>query len=41
MKVGFWIWDFHVFETEVQMIMGLIGKRRKEREMTRGKEGKL
>ena len=29
MKVGFWIWDFHVFETEVQMIMDLIGKRRK------------
>ena len=29
MKVGFWIWDFHVFETEVQMLMDLIGKRRK------------
>ena len=29
MKVGFWIWDFHAFETEVQMIMDLIGKRRK------------
>ena len=29
MKVGFWIWDFHGFETEVQMIMDLIGKRRK------------
>ena len=29
MKVGFWIRDFHAFETEVQMIMDLIGKRRK------------
>ena len=29
MKVGFWIWDFHAFEIEVQMIMDLIGKRRK------------
>ena len=29
MKVGFWIWNFHAFETEVQMIMDLIGKRRK------------
>ena len=29
MKVGFWIWDFHGFDTEVQMIMDLIGKRRK------------
>ena len=29
MKVGFWIKDFHAFETEVQMIMDLIGKRRK------------
>ena len=29
MKVGFWIWDFHAFETELQMNMDLIGKRRK------------
>ena len=29
MKVGFWIWDFHAFKTKVQMIMDLIGKRRK------------
>ena len=29
MKVGFWIWDFHAFEIEVQMIMDLIGKHRK------------
>ena len=29
MKFGFWIWDFHAFEIEVQMIMDLIGKRRK------------
>ena len=29
MKVGFWIWDFHDFETELQMIMDLIVKRRK------------
>ena len=29
MKVGFWIWDFHAFEIEVQMIMDLICKRRK------------
>ena len=29
MKVGFWIWDFHAFEIEVQMNMDLIGKRRK------------
>ena len=29
MKVRFWIRDFHAFETEVQMIMDLIGKRRK------------
>ena len=29
MKVGFWIRDFQVLETEVQMIMDLIGKRRK------------
>ncbi|KAK9987362.1 hypothetical protein SO802_032313 [Lithocarpus litseifolius] len=26
MKVGFWIRDFHAFETEVQMIMDLIGQ---------------
>ena len=25
MKVGFWIWEFHVFENEVQVIMDLIG----------------
>ena len=29
MKVGFWIRDFHAFEIEMQMIMDLIGKRRK------------
>jgi len=28
-KVGFWIRDFQVFETEVQIIMDLIGRRRK------------
>ena len=27
MKVGFWIRDFQVFETEVQMIMDLIGRK--------------
>ena len=25
----FWIWDFHVFETGVQIIMDMIGKRMK------------
>ena len=27
MKVGFWIRDFQVLETEVQMIMDLIGRK--------------
>ena len=27
MKVGFWISDFHAFETEVQMIMDLMGRK--------------
>ena len=27
--MGFWIRDFQVFETEVQIIMDLIGRRRK------------
>ena len=29
MKVGFLISDFHVFETEVQMIMDLMGRKTK------------
>ena len=31
MKVGFWIRDFQVLETEVQMIMDLIGRKVKIR----------
>ena len=30
MKVGFWNWDFHVFENEVQIIMDFIGGRMKK-----------
>jgi hypothetical protein len=29
MKVGFWIMDFHVLQTEVQVMMDLIGNRRR------------
>ena len=31
MNVGFWIRDFQVLETEVQMIMDLIGRKVKTR----------
>ena len=29
MKVGFWIMDFQVLETEVQIMMDFVGKRKK------------
>ena len=30
MKVGFWIMDFHVFETEVQVMSDFIGRSKRE-----------
>ena len=30
MKVGFWIMDFHDFETEVQVMSGFIGRSKRE-----------